>query len=73
MISVKNVTVRSGGFSLQRIALEIPAGGYGVLMGRTGSGKTSEKRKTMPACWSTISWTVWRAPPAPATPSVRKP
>ncbi|HVE42321.1 MAG TPA: ABC transporter ATP-binding protein [Planctomycetota bacterium] len=41
MISIKGVTVRSGGFSLQNVSFEVPAGGYGVLMGRTGSGKTT--------------------------------
>jgi len=41
VISVRNVSVRSGGFSLQRVSFEVPAGGYGVLMGRTGSGKTT--------------------------------
>jgi len=41
VISVKGVTVRSGGFSLRQVSFEIPAGGYGVLMGRTGSGKTT--------------------------------
>ncbi len=41
MISVKGVTVRSGGFSLREVSFEVPAGGYGVLMGRTGSGKTT--------------------------------
>ena len=41
MISIRNVSVRSGGFSLRQVSFEIPAGGYGVLMGRTGSGKTT--------------------------------
>ena len=41
MISIRGVTVRSGGFSLRQVTFEIPAGGYGVLMGRTGSGKTT--------------------------------
>ena len=41
MISIKGVTVRSGGFALRNVSFEIPAGGYGVLMGRTGSGKTT--------------------------------
>jgi ABC-type sugar transport system ATPase subunit len=41
MISVQGVTVRSGSFALRRVSFEIPAGGYGVLMGRTGSGKTT--------------------------------
>jgi ABC-type sugar transport system ATPase subunit len=41
VISIRNVSVRSGGFSLRQVSFEIPAGGYGVLMGRTGSGKTT--------------------------------
>jgi ABC-type sugar transport system ATPase subunit len=41
VISVRNVTVRSGAFSLRQVSFEVPAGGYGVLMGRTGSGKTT--------------------------------
>jgi ABC-type sugar transport system ATPase subunit len=41
VISVRGVTVRSGGFSLRQLSLEVPAGGYGVLMGRTGAGKTT--------------------------------
>jgi ABC-type sugar transport system ATPase subunit len=41
VISVKGVSVRSGGFSLKNVSFEVPAGGYGVLMGRTGSGKTT--------------------------------
>ncbi len=41
MISVQNLTIRAGDFLLQDIALEVPDGGYGVLMGKTGSGKTT--------------------------------
>jgi ABC-type sugar transport system ATPase subunit len=41
MISFEFVTIRAGGFSLQGVTFEVPAGGYGVLMGRTGSGKTT--------------------------------
>src|SRR6185295_11153899 len=41
VISLKGVSVRSGEFSLSRVAFDIPAGGYGVLMGKTGSGKTT--------------------------------
>ncbi len=41
MISLDRVSVRSGGFRLQEVSFEIPAGGYGVLMGKTGSGKTT--------------------------------
>lgn len=41
MISVRNLTVTLGAFSLQKVSFEIPTGGYGVLMGKTGSGKTT--------------------------------
>lgn len=41
MISVENLTVRAGEFSLQGVSFEIPRGKYGILMGRTGSGKTT--------------------------------
>jgi ABC-type sugar transport system ATPase subunit len=41
VIALEWVTVRSGGFSLRNVSFEIPAGGYGVLMGKTGSGKTT--------------------------------
>ena len=41
MISFEFVTIRSGAFALQDVSFEIPDGGYGVLMGKTGSGKTT--------------------------------
>jgi len=41
VIAFEWVTVRSGGFRLQNVSFEIPTGGYGVLMGKTGSGKTT--------------------------------
>lgn len=41
MIVLDDLTIHNGGFLLDRIALEVPAGGYGVLMGRTGCGKTT--------------------------------
>ncbi|MCB1228788.1 MAG: ABC transporter ATP-binding protein [Verrucomicrobiae bacterium] len=41
MISVHNLGVRAGDFRLDGISFEIPAGGYGVLMGKTGCGKTT--------------------------------
>ena len=41
MISLSQVAVRQGAFSLQNVTLEVPTGAYGVLMGRTGSGKTT--------------------------------
>ena len=41
MIELRNVTVRSGTFSLPRISLQIQSGEYAVLMGTTGRGKTT--------------------------------
>jgi molybdate/tungstate transport system ATP-binding protein len=41
LISVDRVTVRAGSFALEEVSFEIPAGHYGVLMGRTGCGKTT--------------------------------
>jgi len=41
VITLDRVTIRAGGFRLQDLSFEIPAGRYGVLMGRTGSGKTT--------------------------------
>ena len=41
MIRLENLTVRVATFSLAGIDLEIPSGSYAVLMGRTGSGKTT--------------------------------
>ena len=41
MIAVDNLTVRAGSFSLGDLSFEVPTGQYAVLMGRTGSGKTT--------------------------------
>jgi molybdopterin-binding protein len=41
MIRLENVTLRLGGFRLEQISLEVVAGGYGLVIGPTGSGKTS--------------------------------
>jgi len=41
MISLVDVSIRQGSFALAGISLEVPAGQYAVLMGRTGSGKTT--------------------------------
>src|SRR2546430_5367771 len=41
MIAVENLSVRVAAFSLERISFSIPAGEYAILMGRTGSGKTT--------------------------------
>lgn len=41
MIRVDHVTLRLGTFSLTDVSFDIPSGRYGVLMGKTGCGKTS--------------------------------
>jgi ABC-type sugar transport system ATPase subunit len=41
MISVKNLCLQAGDFSLQDISFEVPTGNYAVLMGRTACGKTT--------------------------------
>ena len=41
MISISNLKLRFGDFSLTGISFDVPTGEYAVLMGKTGSGKTS--------------------------------
>ena len=41
MIAVENLCLRQGAFALDDISFTIPTGRYGVLMGKTGSGKTT--------------------------------
>jgi ABC-type sugar transport system ATPase subunit len=41
MIAVENLTVRVGAFALEGASFTVPAGQYAVLMGKTGSGKTT--------------------------------
>lgn len=41
MLQLENVTIEAGDFRLAGVSLSAPAGGYAVLMGATGSGKTS--------------------------------
>lgn len=41
MIRLENICWRAPGFALESISFEVPANGYAVLMGKTGSGKTS--------------------------------
>jgi ABC-type sugar transport system ATPase subunit len=41
MIAVSNLYVRAGAFVLKNVTFEVPQGRYGVLMGRTGCGKTT--------------------------------
>ncbi len=41
MIELRDVTIRSGPFVLSEITFTVPQGGYAVLMGGTGQGKTT--------------------------------
>ena len=41
MIKVDQLELRAGDFRLSDISFEVPSGKYGVLMGKTGSGKTT--------------------------------
>ncbi len=41
MIKVEKLSVRAGDFRLDNISFEIPTGQYGILMGKTGCGKTT--------------------------------
>lgn len=41
MIRVHELSVRAGTFRLENISFEVPTGRYAILMGRTGSGKTT--------------------------------
>jgi len=41
MIRVENLSLRAGDFQLSGIDFEVPTGNYAVLMGRTGTGKTT--------------------------------
>ncbi len=41
MIRLESIACRAGAFSLENVSFTVPAGRYGVLMGRTGSGKTT--------------------------------
>ena len=40
-IAVEGLGIRAGSFALAELSFEIPGGEYAVLMGRTGSGKTT--------------------------------
>lgn len=41
MIQARSLSIRNGSFVLNDISFQVAAGQYGVLMGRTGSGKTT--------------------------------
>jgi len=40
-MALEFVTIRAGGFALEGVSFDVPSGSYGVLMGKTGSGKTT--------------------------------
>lgn len=41
MIRLEGLTVQSGPFALADVTFDVPAGGYGLVIGPTGSGKTT--------------------------------
>ena len=41
MIALEDVTVRAGNFLLDGVSFGVAAGSYAVLMGKTGTGKTT--------------------------------
>jgi molybdate/tungstate transport system ATP-binding protein len=41
VIRVQNLSVRAGTFRLENLSFEVPTGGYAILMGKTGCGKTT--------------------------------
>jgi len=41
MIRVQDLHIRVGQFALEEVSFEVPTGKYGVLMGKTGTGKTT--------------------------------
>lgn len=41
MIRLEQVSLRAGNFRLDEVSLEVPAGGYALVIGPTGCGKTS--------------------------------
>ena len=41
MIQIDNLCLRAGVFRIEGLDLHVPTGEYAVLMGRTGTGKTS--------------------------------
>ncbi|HEU4763399.1 MAG TPA: ABC transporter ATP-binding protein [Gemmatimonadales bacterium] len=41
MIRLEGVRVRAGAFALEDVSLDVPAGGYALLIGPTGAGKTT--------------------------------
>jgi molybdate/tungstate transport system ATP-binding protein len=41
LIAIEDVSIQAGGFHLGGVSLRVPTGRYGMLMGKTGSGKTT--------------------------------
>jgi len=41
LVELDNITIRSGAFTLSGISFEVQRGQYAVLMGKTGTGKTT--------------------------------
>ena len=41
MITLKNISLSAGSFAMQNISLQVPNRHYGILMGATGTGKTT--------------------------------
>lgn len=41
MIRLEELTVRAGSFRLDGVSLDVPSGGYGLVVGPTGAGKTT--------------------------------
>ena len=41
LIEVRDMRIEQGGFTLDGISFTVPEGGYGVLMGRSGCGKST--------------------------------
>ena len=41
MIAVEKLNIEQGGFSLNDLTFELPEGAYGVLVGKSGCGKTT--------------------------------
>jgi ABC-type sugar transport system ATPase subunit len=41
VIEVQNLTVHAGSFTVHDVSFSVPTGAYGILMGKTGSGKTT--------------------------------
>ncbi|MCA9043002.1 MAG: ATP-binding cassette domain-containing protein [Planctomycetaceae bacterium] len=41
MIELRNVSISAGEFSLSKVSFKVPQGSYAILMGRSGTGKTT--------------------------------